>query len=564
MYNFNKAKNEYQRWLNSDHVNDYIKKELLCIENNEKEIYDRFSSHLSFGTGGIRGIIGAGTNRINEIVIRYITQGIAKYIVNNKADSVCIAYDTRKFSKKFAIAVAETMCAFLVKTYMFEEAHPTPMLSFAVREKKAYIGIVITASHNPKEYNGYKVYGSDGSQITDNITKEIQELINKYDILAKKPYMDLYEAYNKGIYCTLTDIDSKYYNKVKSLALRKELLHKFASKLTVLYTPLHGTGSIPVRKALIKAGFANIDMVKEQSIPDENFTTISIPNPEEYDVYSYALRNAYKKSYDIIIATDPDCDRIGVLIKDKNNEYVMLTGNQIGILLCDYIINAKKENNTLKENSAILKTIVTTEFVQRICESNNITVINTLTGFKYIGEKISEMEKNGEHSFLFGFEESYGFLIGDYVRDKDAIISSILICEMTLYYKLKGLTLHEVLDMLYLHYGYIYEQLISITIKNNETISITDIINILIEKKDLGLNTPEIAYVEDYSQGFHGLPKSNVYKIYYTDGSWLAIRPSGTEPKIKFYFSACGVSSAQAKMRLIEIEENINQIRNIA
>ncbi|MCL2639130.1 MAG: phospho-sugar mutase [Oscillospiraceae bacterium] len=536
------AASEYKRWASSGVFAD----ELRAIAENEAEIEARFWKHLSFGTGGLRGVLGAGTNRMNELTIRRATQGFADYIRENGGKAICIAYDTRNMSREFAEFAAETLCANKIKVFMFTETRPTPMLSFAVREKKAFGGIVITASHNPREYNGYKVYGADGGQITDEAAKAISTRINSYDILSEREQMPLDFARDNRLLFDLDEVDDAYYEKVKALITRDKLVAENAGKLGVLFTPLHGSGNIPVRRVLGELGFTNLAVVEGQELPDGDFPTVPYPNPEEPESFTLALGQA--DGQDIILATDPDCDRIGVQarLKGRKHKYAPLTGNQIGALLAEYLITAKKEAGILPKNPAIIKTIVTTELARKICEQNNIALVETLTGFKYIGEKIGEWEKNGEHSFLLGFEESYGYLAGDFVRDKDAVIAAALICEMALYYKLNGLTLHCALKELHERYGYAEEKLISTALDGADGM----------EKMNQIMTSFRAfkgAEVEDYLKGVNNLPKSDVVKLLFADGSWLAVRPSGTEPKIKFYLGAA------SEKRLEELNEIIKK-----
>jgi len=550
---------EYERWLASETICDDIRKELVGIGKDEGLITDRFWKNLSFGTGGIRGRIGAGTNRINTVVVRRVTQGLADYIKSKGGDSACIAYDTRNFSRVFAETCAEVLCANGLKAYLFSDVRPTPMLSFAVIEKKASAGIVITASHNPSEYNGYKVYGADGGQVTDKAANEISDNIRKHDILAKFPQIKMEEARKKGLLFDLDDVDARYYEQVKSLVVRNDVISKNASDLNVLFTPLHGAGNIPVRRVLCDLGF-NVEVVKEQELPDGDFPTVLKPNPEDADAFKLALNEAKSKKYDIIIATDPDADRIGVQTLGDSGEYKALNGNEIGILLSDYLVTAKKQGGKLAKNTAIVKTIVTTELVRKICDDNGVACIETLTGFKYIGEKITEWEKTGEYEFLLGFEESYGYLAGTFVRDKDAIIAAALVCEMALYYKLKKLSLHQALENLFSKYGYSGEKLLTVITEGVDGMEkINGIMKTFREQPESLFNKDSIASFQDYKDGFDGLPKSNVVKIIFADNSWLAVRPSGTEPQIKFYFGARGDNSEQVKARLIEFETSMRE-----
>ena len=553
-----KIRSEYDRWVSNKSISEQLRDELLSVAKDSSAIQDRFWQHLSFGTGGLRGLIGAGTNRMNEFVVRRATQGLADYLVKNDGTSVCIGWDTRIMSREFAQIAAETLCANGIIVYMFTNARPTPMLSFAVRQKLAFAGIVITASHNPYEYNGYKVYGPDGGQITDEAAESISANINIYDILSDIPRLSVTSARMKGLYFDLDDIDDLYYYKVKMLVSRSTMVAQHATKLSVLYTPLHGTGNTPIRRILSDLGFTNLSVVTAQESPDGNFPTVISPNPEEALAFAIALEQA--NGHDIILATDPDCDRVGVYAKNKYNKYSALTGNQIGVLLCDYLIEARREKGTLDGNAAIIKTIVTTDLVRRICENSGVATIDTLTGFKYIGEKIGEWERSFEHTFIFGFEESYGYLAGDFVRDKDAVIATVLICEMALFYKLKKMSLHDALENLFAKFGYADECLVSITLKGiggvNQIKKIMDIFRYDAIKL---LGNENITSIEDYLNGFRDLPKSDVLKFIFDDNSWLAVRPSGTEPKIKFYFGAIGNTKDIVNTRLQHIEKIVRQ-----
>ncbi|MDR2532240.1 MAG: phospho-sugar mutase [Oscillospiraceae bacterium] len=557
--NYESIKAEYSRWISSGVFCD----ELHKIADSEPEITDRFRKHLSFGTGGLRGIIGAGINRMNGLVVRRATQGLADYIKDNGGMSACIAYDTRNMSRDFAAAAAEVLCANGVKVFMFTDVRPTPMLSFAVREKQAFTGIVITASHNPREYNGYKVYGADGGQITDEAASAVSARMNSYDVLSEIPRISLEDARESGLLCDLDEADSLYYEKVKSLIVRGVLVADHAPKLSILFTPLHGSGNIPVRRVLGESGFANLSVVAEQELPDGNFPTVPYPNPEEAETFTLALQKAQGKDFDIILATDPDCDRIGVQARTRSGEYAPLSGNQIGALLCDYLITAKKETGTLEKNAAVIKTIVTTELARKICMKNNIALVETLTGFKYIGEKIGGWEQDNEYSFLFGFEESYGYLADGFVRDKDAVIAAALICEMALYHKVNKHTLHDALDALYLKYGYTDEKLISVTLEGADGMKkINSIMKMFRSDAKALMPGEEVIAAEDYLTGLYGLPKADVVKILFADESWLAVRPSGTEPKIKFYLGAAGKNKEEVAARCGVLQERLTFILN--
>lgn len=554
-------------WLTSIKVSEEIKSELRII-NDTKEIEDRFYKNLEFGTGGLRGLIGAGTNRINIYTVSKVTQGYAKYLKKYfEKPSIAIAYDSRNMSKEFAKATALTFAANGIKVYLFEDLRPTPELSFTVRELNCSGGIVITASHNPKQYNGYKVYGSDGGQITDETATEIIGYINKLHIFDDVKTMDEKEALDKGLLNYIGEgVDKEYIRNVKSLVIRKDLVKEKASDLKIIYTPIHGSGNKPVRRVLNELGFKNVKVVKEQESPDGNFPTASYPNPEDKSVFKLALEMAKFENPDIIFGTDPDCDRIGVVVKDNSGDYKVLTGNQTGMLLADYILKSLKDEGRLSSKGAIIKTIVTTEGVKNIADFYGVELIDTLTGFKYIGEKIGEFEKTKSNDFIFGLEESYGYLAGTFVRDKDAVIASTLIAEMALYYKEEGLTLYEALIELYEKFGYTQEKLISIELvgkEGQEKISkcidslrnnpIKQIWGVKVKtsfdyklSKEIDNNTMEEKKIN--------LPKSNVLKYILEDNSWFVIRPSGTEPKMKIYLAieAKGLKESNEKIESFE------------
>ncbi len=453
-------KASYQQWLESDMIDEAIKTELAGI-TDEKEIEDRFYKNLEFGTGGLRGKIAAGTNRMNIYTIGKATQGLAQYLVTTfDAPSVAIAYDSRNKSDVFASEAARVLAANGVKVYLYESLRPTPMLSFAVRHLGTQAGIVITASHNPKEYNGYKVYGSDGGQLTDNAANRVLGYINETDIFGGIKTMSLEEAEKQGLLVYIgEDVDNAYYEKVEGLVINKELVKEKASELNIIYTPIHGSGNIPVRTMLNRLGYTNVHVVKEQELPDGNFPTTSYPNPENAQVFEIAIDMAKEISPDLIFGTDPDCDRIGVIVKEDSGEYKVLTGNQVGVLLSEYMLNARKIGGILSPKDTLIKTIVTTEMVARVAEAYGAQLMNVLTGFKYIGEKIEEFEQTGSNTFVLGFEESYGYLSGGFVRDKDAVIASVLIAEMALYYKTQGKNLAQALNDLFEKYGFYKESL---------------------------------------------------------------------------------------------------------
>lgn len=557
---------EYKRWLEFD---EQTKKELQGLD--DKEIEDRFYKNLEFGTGGLRGVIGAGTNRMNIYTIRRATQGLANYILkeNIKNPSVAIAYDSRRFSEVFAREAALVLNANSIKTYVYSELKPTPMLSFAVRRLKATAGIVVTASHNPKEYNGYKVYWSDGGQVTEahaeGILKEINKL-NYNDIRT----MELDRAALLELYKYVPDyVEEEYYEIIKNLAINKDIIKKMANSLKIIYTPIHGTGNKPIRRVLSELGFKNVTVVPEQEMPDSEFKTAKYPNPEEPEVFKIAIEMAKKNDTDLIIGTDPDCDRVGVVVKNKEGDYVVLTGNQTGALLTNYILTQLKEKGKMPNNPVVVKTIVTTELARRICESFKVEVVDVLTGFKYIGEKIKEFEKENSKNYIFGFEESYGYLAGTHARDKDGVVATSLISEMAAYYISRGMSLYDGIIEIYEKYGYYIEDLKSLTLKGIEG---SKKIEAIMEM--LRTNTPnsicgiKVVKVKDYKGRIERdllnsnknnieLPVSNVIQLFLEDGSMVTARPSGTEPKIKFYFASVDKNIKAAKEKIESIEKEI-------
>ena len=462
-------KEKYNTWINSDIIDEETKNELKSI-SDEKEIEDRFYKDLDFGTGGLRGEIGAGSNRMNVYTVAQATQGFANYLNDNFKDpSVAIAYDSRNMSKEFAKAAALTLCASNIKVYLYESLRPTPVLSYTVRELKCSGGIVVTASHNPKIYNGYKVYDEFGGQVTDEKANIIIDNVNAVDDFSKIKNIDEKIALEKGLLIYIgEDLDKLYYEKVKGLTIRTDLVKEKAKNLNVIYTPIHGSGNVPVRSVLEQLGYSNVKVVKEQEAPDGNFPTASYPNPENPDVFELAVKMAKTENPDIIFGTDPDCDRIGLVVKDSTGEYKVLTGNQTGLLLTHYVLSSLKETNKLPQNGVVIKTIVTTEGARSIAEDFDIEIMDVLTGFKYIGEKIREFEDAGNKTYIFGFEESYGYLAGNFVRDKDAVIAAMLVCEMCLYYKEQGKSLYDALIELYEKYGYFKEDLVSLELKGKE------------------------------------------------------------------------------------------------
>lgn len=566
-------KEKYNEWINSDIINEEIKDELKNIKD-EKEIEDRFYKDLDFGTGGLRGIIGAGSNRMNIYTVSKATQGFANYLNESfENPSVAVAYDSRNMSKEFATAAALTLCANGVKVFLYESLRPTPVLSFAVRHLKCKGGIVVTASHNPKQYNGYKVYDEFGGQVTDEKANKIISLVNEVKDFSMIKNMSEEEALNKGLLVYIgEDVDKAYIDEVKNLTIRKELVKEKAKDLKIIYTPIHGSGNIPVRRVLSELGYSNVKVVKEQEEPNGNFPTAPYPNPEMPQVFELALEMAKQESPDIIFGTDPDCDRIGVVVKESNGEFKVLTGNQTGLLLTHYVLSALKETNSLPENGVVIKTIVTTEGARKIAEDFGIELMDVLTGFKYIGEKIREFRESGDKKYLFGFEESYGYLAGEFVRDKDAVIASMLIAEMTLYYKEQGMSLYEALIKLYEKYGFYKETLISIELEGKEgQEKIASCIDALRNSPIESVEGVKISTKLDYklsleeSNGVKSeikLPKSNVLKYILEDGSSFVVRPSGTEPKMKIYLAVKGSSLENAESEIERFKSKVMEIIN--
>lgn len=569
--------NQYLKWLNDPYFDQETKNELKSIENNSQEIEDRFYKDLEFGTGGLRGVIGAGTNRMNVYTVRRATQGFANYLLKQVEDAkekgVVIAYDSRHKSPQFAQEAALVLNANGIKAYVFESLRTTPELSFAVRYLGCAGGIVITASHNPPAYNGYKVYGEDGGQIVPHLAEKIIVEIQQIEDYSQVGYVEKEEALSTGMLQIIgEDVDKKYIEEVKKLALRKDVIQSVGKDMKVIYTPLHGTGNMPVRRVLKELGFENVMVVPQQELPDANFSTVKSPNPEEHEAFTLALELADKISAELILGTDPDCDRVGVVVKNKEGDYQVLTGNQTGALLVDYVLSAMKEQKTLPANGVVIKTIVTSELGAKIAQSFGMDTLDTLTGFKFIGEKIHQFEENKEKQFLFGYEESYGYLAGTFVRDKDAVIASMLICEMAAYYKSKDMTLYDALINLYEKYGYYKEDLLSITLQGKAGIEkIQSILNHFRGQPPKAIAGKSIKIVRDYKTGRGRnlmtdeevaltLPASNVLHFTMEDDSWFCVRPSGTEPKVKIYFSVVGGSLSDAENQLNHFKEGVMEI----
>ncbi|KXS45509.1 MAG: phosphoglucomutase [Candidatus Frackibacter sp. T328-2] len=565
-------RDRYQEWLENDYFDTETKEELRSIADDETEIEDRFYTDLEFGTGGLRGIIGAGTNRINKYTIRKATQGLANYILNqgDEAKGVVIAHDSRFKSREFALETAAVLNGNGIKVYLFDELRPTPELSFAVRELEATAGVVITASHNPPEYNGYKVYWSDGGQIVPQRAEEIIAEIKEIDDFAMIKRQSKEGAIDEGLFEMIgSSIDDKYIAKLKGLITNPEFINENGSELDIIYTPIHGTGNKLVRRALKEVGFSNVRVVSEQEAPDPEFPTVDYPNPEETEVFNLALDMAQEEPTDLIMGTDPDTDRLGVLVQGETGDYISLTGNQIGILLTDYLLSQQQTQGALSDQGVIVKTIVTTEMTRAIAKEYGVEVIDTLTGFKFIGEKIKEFEERGDKDFILGFEESYGYLAGTFVRDKDAVIAATLVAEMAAYYKQEGLTLYQRLNQLMDKYGHYLEDLESIVLKGKTgQKKIEKILETLRTKRPEEIANKRVDVIKDYLVGKRynlrddtestlDLPEANVLQFLLEDNSLLTVRPSGTEPKIKIYFTVVADNQEQSKAKLKDFKSAV-------
>lgn len=553
-------KENYNEWINNPYFDEETKKELLSIAKNEKEIEDRFYKNLEFGTGGLRGVIGAGSNRINKYTVRRATYGLANYILNKcgnegKKKGVVIAYDSRHKSNEFCLETAKTLAACGIKAYIFDSLRSTPQLSFAVRYLNCVAGVVITASHNPPEYNGYKVYWSDGGQVCPEIAEKIINEVNKIEQYNTIPTTS---EDNELIVKLDESLDVTFIDAVKKQVINQELINKVGKDLKIIYTPIHGTGNIPIRNVLNEVGFKNISIVKEQELPDSDFSTVDYPNPEEKAVFDIAIEMAKKDGSDLIIGTDPDCDRVGVVVKDNDGEYVVLNGNQVGSLLVDYVLSNRLDEIKTMKNPTIVKTIVTSELGLKIAKSYGVGCIDTLTGFKFIGEKIHEFEISNEATFIMGYEESYGYLVGTHARDKDGVVSALLISEMAAYYYDKGMSLYEGLQEVYSKYGYFKEELKSITLKGIDGMEqIKSIMSYFRNTEVDEIADIKVIKIKDYKNGIDDLPKSDVLKFILEDGTWIAVRPSGTEPKIKFYFGCNGENKVEVDNKLEKIIDEI-------
>ena len=569
-------KEQYTHWLESDYMDEATKEELRQIAGDEKEIEERFYTELEFGTAGLRGIIGAGCNRMNEYTVRKATQGLANYIikVGGQDRGVAIAYDSRHMSPEFADVAALCLAANGIKAYVFESLRPTPELSYAVRKLHTIAGINITASHNPPEYNGYKVYWEDGAQITPPHDSGIMDEVKAISDYAVCKKMDKEEAIAAGLYQTIgADIDDSYIAELKKLVVHQDAIDAVGSEIKVVYTPLHGTGNIPVRRVLKELGFTQVYVVPEQELPDGDFPTVSYPNPEAKEAFTLGLALAKKVDADLVLATDPDADRLGVYVKDaQTGEYHPLTCNMSGCLIGDYLIGQKKELQGLPEDGVFIRSIVSTNMADAIAKHYGIALVEVLTGFKFIGQKILEMETTGKGTYLFGMEESYGCLTGTYARDKDAVVASMALCEAAAYYKTKNMTLWDAMIAMYERYGYYQDGITAVTLKGIEGLEkIGTIMNTLRADAPKKIGAYQVTAVRDYKKDTitdvatgevrpTGLPSSNVLYYELTDDAWVCVRPSGTEPKVKFYFGIKGTSIADADAKAEAMKEAVNAL----
>ncbi|MBJ8110315.1 phospho-sugar mutase [Bacillus cereus group sp. N6] len=567
-------KQEFSRWLSYAELDAELKEQLENMKQDEKKIEDSFYKNLEFGTGGMRGELGAGTNRLNVYTVRKATQGLAKFIEKlgeeAKKRGVVVAYDSRHKSPEFAMEVAATLGAHGITTYVFESLRPTPVLSFAVRHLHTVSGIVLTASHNPPEYNGYKVYGEDGGQLPPKEADELISYVNAVEDELTVEVANVEQLKADGLlHIVGQEVDDAYATELNNVIINKEMVQNVGKDLKIVFTPLHGTSNISVRRGLEEVGFIDVTVVKEQELPDPNFSTVKSPNPEEHAAFEYAIRDGEKVGADVLIATDPDADRLGVAVRNHDGEFQVLTGNQTGALMLDYLLSQKKENGTLPENGVVLKTIVTSEIGRTIAKAYGLDTVDTLTGFKFIGEKIKQYEESGQYEFQFGYEESYGYLIRPFCRDKDAVQSVLFACEVAAYYKSQGKTLYDGLLEVFEKYGFFREDLVSLTLKGKDGAEqIQEMMATFRENPPKEVAGLTVVAVEDYKasivtslQDGHKeeihLPKSNVLKYQLEDGSWFCLRPSGTEPKIKFYFGVQDNSLQNSEQKLLTIKEDI-------
>ena len=562
----------YQTWLDFADLPDYLREELVAMDEKTKE--DAFYTNLEFGTAGMRGYIGAGTNRINIFVVRQATEGLAKLVESKgeeaKKRGVAIAYDSRHFSPEFAFESAQVLAAHGIKSYVFESLRPTPELSFAVRHYNAIAGIMVTASHNPKEFNGYKVYGEDGGQMPPADAAALTDYIRDIENPFAVELADLKASKENGLITVLgEETDVKYLEELKDLSINPELIAAYGKDMKIVYTPLHGTGEMLARRALAQAGFESVQVVEAQATPDPDFSTVASPNPESQAAFALAEELGREVDADVLLATDPDADRVGVEVRQADGSYWNLSGNQIGAIIAKYILEANKQAGTLPANAALAKSIVSTELVTKIAESYGATMFNVLTGFKFIAEKIQEFEEKHNYTYMFGFEESFGYLIKPFVRDKDAIQAVLIVAEIAAYYRSRGMTLADGIDEIFKEYGYFAEKTISVTLSGKD--GAEQIKAIMAKFRDNSpeqFNATDIAVFEDFAlqtkTGKDGnvekltTPPSDVLKYTLADDSWFAVRPSGTEPKIKFYIATVGETLAEAEEKIANIEKEIN------
>ena len=564
----------YREWCSNPYFSEETRAELEAIRDNEAEIEDRFYRQLEFGTGGLRGVIGAGTNRMNIYTVRQATQGLANYIIsqNGQEKGVAIAHDSRIMSPEFAEEAALCLNANGIRAYVFDSLRPTPELSFAVRELGCVSGIVITASHNPREYNGYKVYWEDGAQITPPHDKNILAEVAKVTSFTQVKTMEKEDAVKAGLFVTIgKEIDDRYMEELKKQSIHPEIIKEMAKDIKIVYTPLHGTGNLPVRRVLKELGFRNVYVVPEQELPDGDFPTVSYPNPEAAEAFELGLALGKKVDADLILATDPDADRLGVYVKDsKTGEYHSLTGNMSGCLIGDYVIGQRKALYGLPEDGAFIRSIVSTNMADAIAKYYGIQLVEVLTGFKFIGQKILEFENTGKGTYLFGMEESYGCLTGTYARDKDAVDASMTLCEAAAYYKTKNMTLWDAMLAMYERYGYYKDDVTAITLKGIEGLAkIQEIMNTLRENAPAEIGGYKVTAVRDYKKDTitdtatgavkpTGLPASNVLYYELEDDAWVCVRPSGTEPKVKFYLGVKGTSLEDADAKSKALSEAVH------
>ena len=561
----------YEEWLSNPYFDEETKEELRAIADNENEIKERFYMDLEFGTAGLRGVIGAGINRMNIYVVRRATQGLANYIIKQGGASkgVAIAYDSRHMSPEFADEAARTLAANGIVAYKFESLRPTPELSFAVRELGCIAGINVTASHNPPEYNGYKVYWEDGAQFTPPHDKGVTEEVLAIEDLSTVKTMSASDAKAAGLYKVIgAEIDDKYIAHVKAQVVNQDAIDKMQDDIKIVYTPLHGTGNIPVRRVLKEIGFTHVYVVPEQELPDGDFPTVSYPNPEAAEAFALGLGMAKKLDADLVLATDPDADRLGVYVKDsKSGEYIPLTGNMSGSLLCEYVLSQKAAKNAIPEDGEVVKSIVTTNLVDAVADYYHCKLVECLTGFKWIGKQILKEEQTGKGHYMFGLEESYGCLIGTYARDKDAVSASVALCEAAAYYKTRNMTLWDAMVAMYEKYGYYKDAVKAIGLKGIEGLAkIQNIMETLRKEAPDKVGEYDVVSARDYKLDTikdmktgavteTGLPASNVLYYDLNDGAWVCVRPSGTEPKIKFYYGVKGTSLEDADKKSAELGE---------